>query len=82
MTDIFPVYVDIGRKDIGRNSTVGFDATIDVRFGLFPGNRIFSLLVSQLSCKSEMKPNDGCLQYFTGITGTVHKLKPVENHWQ
>ena len=58
--------MDIGKED---NSTVGFAATIGVRFGLFTGNRQFSLRVSQLLCNDIMRPNDGCLQYYTGTTG-------------
>ena len=66
---MFPilVYVDIGN---GEDQTNDFAATVDVRFGIFPGSRRFSILVSQLNCDDANIPPDGCLQYFRGKTGT------------
>ena len=63
----FLVYVHIGN---GEDQTNEFAATVDVRFGIFPGNRRFSILVSQFNCDDENIPPDGCLQYFRGKTGT------------
>jgi len=68
------IFVDIGNDgDFATpyNSIVNFGATIDVRFGLFSGSRLFSIRVTQIPCDSEMRPNNGCLQYFTGITGRI-----------
>ena len=32
----------------------------------------WNILVSQISCTAEWKPNEGCLQWFTGTSGTVY----------
>ena len=76
----FLVYVHIGD---GEDQTNEFAATVDVRFGIFPGNRRFSILVSQLNCDDENIPPDGCLQYFRGKTGTyllTYLWLPCENY--
>jgi len=62
------IYLDIGNKV---NDLTGFAATIDIRFGLLIGTRLFSIRVSQHSCSSKNTPPGECLQYFTGSTGRL-----------
>ena len=58
--------------DIGPGASNG--ATIDFAFGNVAedvNTRRFEILVTQQLCSSEMRPPDGCLQYFTEVSGRL-----------
>ena len=61
------VYVDVGKDVKNKN---GYVATIEFVFAKVTGKRQFNIRVSQID--SLTKPPDGCLQYFTGVTGNWH----------
>jgi len=37
-------------------------------------SRSFSIKVTQIECSSLMKASDGCLQFFTGVSGVMHSF--------
>ena len=47
-------------------------ATLLFTFGVnVPGSREFEIKITQYRCNSEMRPPEGCLQYFTGTDGRI-----------
>lgn len=62
----YHVYVELG-KEAAATSTLTFN------WGTLPtgGTRKWEIKVTQLECTSLSRPNEGCLQYYTGTTGRI-----------
>jgi len=56
------MYIEIGEDD---------SATIAFTFAEVDATRTFEIKVTQFHCDSEMRPPEGCLQYHTGIDGSI-----------
>ena len=45
--------------------------TANIGTGTTATTSAFTIKVTQIECSSKTKAPDGCLQYFTGTTGTI-----------